>query len=105
VSRFAWSASGAFVVADGNELVAWDPNIDAPTWRRALSLPITALGASSALVASLERGGAITLWNCRDGAAAGGATVLGASTLAMGASAACAVVTPDRSVQAGRFNG
>jgi hypothetical protein len=95
MSLFSWSAA-AFACVDGGELVAWDPNIDTPTWRRPLERRVVALAGGGTILATLDETGKVVFWNGRDGAPAGSTQTAGGQLLAMAWGSACAVATPAR---------
>ncbi len=95
MSLFSWSAA-AFASVDGSELLAWDPKIDAPTWRRTLEGHVLALAGGGTLLATLHHGGNVAFWSGRDGAPVGHAAMQGATLLAMAWGSGCAGAAPDR---------
>jgi len=95
MSLFSWSAA-AFASVDRGELLAWDPKIDAPTWRRPLAGQTLALAGGGTLLATLHEGGHVGFWSGRDGAPVGHAAMPGGTLLAMAWGSGCAVAAPDR---------
>jgi hypothetical protein len=97
MSLFSWSAA-AFALVDEPHatLVAWDPNIDAPTWQRQLPRRILAIAGGGAMLATLDEGGTVAFWNGRDGASVGLASSPGGRLLALAWGNGCAVAAADR---------
>lgn len=95
MSLSSWSAA-AFASVDGGELLAWDPKIDGPTWRRPLEGQVVALAGGGTLLATLHHGGNVAFWNGRDGAPVGHAAMPGATLLALAWGSGCAGAAPDR---------
>lgn len=89
-------STAAFACVDGGELLAWDPNLDAPSWRRTTSGRVLALAGGGTILATLVEGGQVAFWNGRDGAPVGSASMPGGQLLAMAWGSACAVASPDR---------
>src|SRR5689334_795221 len=95
MSLFSWSAA-AFACVDGTELVAWDPNLDAPTWRRPVERHVVAIAGGGTILATLDDVGGVSFYNGRDGSPAGSTRTAGGRILAMAWGSACAVATPER---------
>jgi len=95
MSLFSWSTAG-FAAMDRGELLAWDPKIDAPTWRRPLEGQVLALAGGAAMLATLHAGGNVAFWSGRDGAPVGQASMPGGTQLALAWGSGCAVAAPDR---------
>src|SRR4051812_47509429 len=95
MSLFSWSAA-AFASVDGNELVAWDPAIDQPRWRRPLERRVVGLAGGGTLLATLDETGKVAFYSGRDGTPAGSTQTAGGLLIAMAWGSACAVATPAR---------